>query len=566
MKMLKVSQALTWDSLEARYNALQTALLDQQTLLTWLVAWSELRKEVPEHLAKLQLAHHQDVRDTSAEAVYMEFERHVMPQVNQAEHQLQVRLLELPPHVLDQHPNLTLIIRRLQDDARVYHPKNDALEAKLSAIITQFNKARSALRINLDGQTLGLHQAFTKQVAADRNLREAVFMASENAKLSMAKDVDGMMLELLNLRHSIAKNAGFTDFCAYTWCATHRYDYTPEDSKRLHDAIASEVVPVLAEVYQHRCAQLSIPKLRPWDVYVDAQQRPPLKPFENTEALEAGLVRLIMAIDADLGRQFEDMRQDWLDLEAREGKLPMVGYCMPFPKSKRAFIYHSMFGSHADVWIMLHEAGHAFHNMAAANAQDLIWNHQPGMEVCELASQTMELLGLAHLASDDVGIYTPEQVTQANEEQLMRCLRLVATAQTDAFHHWVYGRVAEGVNAAELDAKWLELERLYNPWLDWSGLEHIACKGWQSSHVLAHPFYALEYKIAMFGALEIWQHSLTNQAEAVSNYRHMLSLGASRSLPELFDVAGATWPFHAEADYMRNLAKFVQTQLITSLK
>ncbi|MEM6428081.1 MAG: M3 family metallopeptidase [Deinococcota bacterium] len=554
---------LTLEALKTRYEDLAVQLLDAETLPQWLHVWSELRKEVLEHRAKLQLAHHQDVRDSAAEAAYLKFDHDVMPQVNQAEHQLQVRLLELPTHILDQHPDLKLIIRRLQDHARVYNPKNDALEAEISAIITRFNKARSALNITLDDQTLGLHQAFTKQFVPDRKVREAAFIASENAKLSMAEDADEMMLELLNLRHSIAQNAGFTDFCAYTWCATHRYDYTPEDSKRLHDATASEVVPVLAEVYEHKCVQLNIPKMRPWDVYVDAQNRPSLQPFKTTEDLEAGLMRLIAAIDADLGHQFAEMREGWLDLETREGKLSMVGYCMPLPKSARAFIYHSMFGTHADVWIMLHEAGHAFHNIAAANAQKLIWHHQPTMEVCELASQTMELLGLVYLASDDIGIYTPEQAAQANEEQLMRCLRLIATAQADAFHHWVYSRVVEGVSAAELDEEWLELERRYNPWLDWSGLTHIACKGWQSSHVLMHPFYALEYKIAMFGALEIWQHSLVNQVGAVSKYRHMLSLGASRSLPELFEAAGATWPFHAEADHIRKLAKFLRAQLIT---
>ena len=200
---------LTLEALKTRYEDLAVHPLDAETLPQWLHAWSELRKEVLEHRAKRQLAHHQDVRNSEAEAAYIKFDHDVMPQVNQVEHQLQVRLLELTTHIIYQHPDLNLIIRQLQDDARVYHPKNDALEAQISTIITQFNKARSALSINLDGQTLGLHQAFTKQFATDRNLREAAFLASEEAKLLMAEDVDEMMLELLNLRHHIAQNAGF---------------------------------------------------------------------------------------------------------------------------------------------------------------------------------------------------------------------------------------------------------------------------------------------------------------------------------------------------------------------
>ena len=126
------------------------------------------------------------------------------------------------------------------------------------------------------------------------------------------------------------------------------------------------------------------------------------------------------------------MREGWLDLEPRAGKVPGFGYSLPFPKSDRAYIYHSAVGTHDDVWVMLHEAGHSFHALAASAAHDLVWNRETGAEFAELASQAMELLALPYLEEAQGGFYTREEAARAREEQLERVLRLLCgTAHAD---------------------------------------------------------------------------------------------------------------------------------------
>ena len=71
---------------------------------------------------------------------------------------------------------------------------------------------------------------------------------------------------------------------------------------------------------------------------------------------------------------------------------------------------------------------------------------------------------------------------------------------------------------------------------------------WQRQlHLFGHPFYYIEYGIAQLGAMQLWLISLEQSpAKAVELYRHGLSLGGSRPLPQLFEAAGLKFDFGPE--------------------
>ncbi len=384
--------------------------------------------------------------------------------------------------------------------------------------------------------------------------------AIKAAQAEIAPALDELFLKLLSLRRQVAKNAGLPDFRAYQWRSLDRFDYTPEDALRLHETIEETVVPLLKERREKRRRALGVEALRPWDFGVDPEGRPPLKPFETTEELEEGLTRIFSKLDPALGRQFEGMRAGWLDLEPREGKVPGFGYSLAFPKSNRTYIYHSAVGTHADVSVMLHEAGHSFHTLAASAAHDLVWNRETGAEFAEVASQAMELLALPYLEEEQGGFYTSEEAARAREEQLEHVLRLLChTVHADAFQHWLYADAPEEVTVEALDAKWVELGERFSPGVDWEGLSGAQQKGWQVIHMFFVPFYMLEYALAYLGALQVWRNSLTNKEEALRKYRKALALGGSRPLPELFEAAGATFAF--DRGTVGKLAAFVASEL-----
>ncbi|HET6836624.1 MAG TPA: hypothetical protein VFH24_01210, partial [Gemmatimonadales bacterium] len=74
-----------------------------------------------------------------------------------------------------------------------------------------------------------------------------------------------------------------------------------------------------------------------------------------------------------------------------------------------------------------------------------------------------------------------------------------------------------------------------------------------------YPFYYIEYGIAQLGALQVWRNSLEDPARAVARYRQALALGAVRSLPDMYQTAGARLTFDAGA--IGELVQLVENQI-----
>jgi oligoendopeptidase F len=200
-------------------------------------------------------------------------------------------------------------------------------------------------------------------------------------------------------------------------------------------------------------------------------------------------------------------------------------------------------GVQDDINTLLHEAGHSFHAFEAHDAP-LIWQRHPGLEMCELASMSMELLAAPYLGRDRGGFFTPEDLKRARIEHLEDVLiTLGHIASVDAFQSWIYTS-GEGGDAAARDAAWLRIRSRFERGVDWSGLEQERITRWyRQLHIFLYPFYYIEYGIAQLGALQVWRNSLTDRPRAVEQYRAALALGNTRSLPELYRAAGVEFTF-----------------------
>jgi len=60
------------------------------------------------------------------------------------------------------------------------------------------------------------------------------------------------------------------------------------------------------------------------------------------------------------------------------------------------------------------------------------------------------------------------------------------------------------------------------------------------------------------GALQVWNNYLHDPHTSLQQYRYALSLGATRTVPELFEAAGVTFAFDAAA-LQRMLQPITQT-------
>src|SRR4029079_6328333 len=117
----------------------------------------------------------------------------------------------------------------------------------------------------------------------DRATRQEAWELATRRRLVDREKAGELFDKILPLREQIARNADFKDYRAYTWKALKRFDYTPKDCIRFNDTIAKTREPLADEVGLERAADLGVAKLRPWDMSVDPQNRPPLRPFPDTD-------------------------------------------------------------------------------------------------------------------------------------------------------------------------------------------------------------------------------------------------------------------------------------------
>ena len=197
-------------------------------------------------------------------------------------------------------------------------------------------------------------------------------------------------------------------------------------------------------------------------------------------------------------------------------------------------------GLHRDLITMVHEAGHAFHSLLSKEDPILLYRSSP-TEFAEVASMSQELLTLPYLSE----FFNEADATRAKRELLEGAIAVLPwVAHIDAFQHWVYLNPTHTVKDRE--TKWLELDARFGGLLDWTGLEQFRASLWQRQlHLFGMPFYYIEYGIAQLGALQVWLASLTNEKQAIANYKAGLALGGSKPLPQLFQTAGIQFDFTA---------------------
>lgn len=154
-----------------------------------------------------------------------------------------------------------------------------------------------------------------------------------------------------------------------------------------------------------------------------------------------------------------------------------------------------------------------------------------------------------------------EELRRAKEQQLERVITLFPWVATiDKFQHWLYKNPSHTVE--ERAEAWLSiLDEFTSPVLDVSGLELYRKYSWHRQlHLYEVPFYYIEYGIAQLGAIGLWQQYQQNPEKAINNYLNALSLGGTRTLPELFKAAGLV--FDLSPKHIDQLMQFVHKEMV----
>ncbi len=546
----------TWEDIVPYYDALATSPLDSANVEAWLADWSLFESLLSEAGALASFAYSCDTSDPAREAAQLRFGMQISPKAREQRVRLQERLVELD-YV---RPGIEMVVERFRNQMRLFSRANVALFAELSKLETEWSKLNGSMTVEWLGEEKTPAQLLPFLESNDRALREKAFRLRAQPYIERREVLAGIFDRMYDLRQRVARNAGFENYRDFAHLDKNRFDYTPDDCLRFHEAVESAVLPAVTRLMEKRRRDLNAGPLRPWDLDVDVRSRPPLKPFDDIATFVERTGDVLANVDPDFGNYYRRMADArLLDLDNRKGKAP-GGYCLTLAFRKMPLIFMNAVGIDGDVRTLLHESGHAFHSFEASRLP-LLFQRHPGSEMAEVASMSMELLSAPFIEQDNGGYYNEEDARRSRAELLQSIVVFFThCASVDAFQHWIY-LDDEGRDAGARDRKWLELrQRFEGPSVDWSGLDAQRIARWyQQPHLFASPFYYIEYGIAQLGALQVWRNSRRDRGEAVRQYREALALGATQPLPELFRAAGAKLIF--DAGGMGELIALVEEEL-----
>ncbi len=528
-----------WADIEPLLAALNSRQIKTRAdMEQWLLDLSELASCVDEEGSRRYISMTCHTEDPVAEEAHLHFIEEIEPRFKPWWQKLFRKYTEHPCRSNLNGERYAVLDRKIENQVRLFREENVPLEVEEAKLSQQYQKITGAMTGWFEGKEQTLQQLGRYLERPDRKIRQTVWETITTRRLQDREELEEIFDQLIAQRNRIARNAGFENYRDYAFRHRERFDYGPHDCLRFHEAIENSVVPLAREIMEERQNRLGIDPLRPWDLNVDPEGRPPLRPFQGSQELIEGCQRIFGRIDPELRRHFGFLKEKGLlDLESRKGKAP-GGYQSNLSEVRLPFIFMNAVGIDRDVRTLLHESGHAFHTLACRE-EPLYFYREAPIEFCEVASMGMELLGSRFLNE----FYGEEGSRRSYKDLLEEVILLFPWIATiDAFQHWIYTH--ENHNGEERRNFWLDLRRRFGGIEDWRGFEDGLSYLWQKQpHIFLHPFYYIEYGIAQLGALQLWRLATKDLPRTVELYRYSLSLGGSKPLPALFQTCGIRFDF-----------------------
>ncbi|MCO5238620.1 MAG: M3 family oligoendopeptidase [Chitinophagaceae bacterium] len=550
-------EVTTWEALEPYFKELsERPVNSRQELEQWLKDSSELEAVLSEDACWRQVRMTCDTENKALTDAFTYFYTAIQPNIQPYADKINRKLIGCAYTAeLDQEKYFTYL-RSVKKNIDLFREENIPLFSELSVMQQQYGAIAGKMTIEVEGEEYTLQQATRFLESHDRVLRESVYRKINNRRLQDKDALDELFTQLVQKRHQVAVNAGFSNYRDYIFVEKGRFDYSREDCFNFHEGVKQYVLPLVDIINKGKKAKLGLDVLKPWDTEAEPEGVAPLRPFTNgKELLEKAITCFsrLRPFFADCLRKMDELKR--FDLDSRKGKAP-GGYNMPLAESGAPFIFMNAAGQMHDVTTMVHEGGHAIHSFLAHPLELSAFKEYP-IEMAEVASMSMELFTMDYWDT----FFTGEgDLKRAKETQLERVITIMPWIATiDKFQHWIYENPFHTI--AERTVRWMEiLQEFSSTVIDFSGLQQYREIAWQRQlHLFEVPFYYIEYGIAQLGAIGMWKQFKENKENALDNYMKALSLGGVKPLPELYESAGLRFDFSPA--YIKSLMEFVQTEM-----
>lgn len=567
MKDLKISKKtrkyipaqldVKWENLEPLFKELLGRELNSvDELEKWLKDRSELEAALEEDFAWRYIRMTCDTTDEKLLNDFQFFATEIEPKIAPLNNELNKKFIACSFSEELNKDKYFVYKRGIKKALELFREKNIPIQTEIQVEQQKYQAITGSMTVAIKDQEYTLEQASVFLKDTVRQVRQEAWKAITDRRLQDKNKLDELFNCLLKLRHQLALNAGFENFRDYMFQALGRFDYDPKDCFKFHEAIKSEIVPIMRDQAQKRSQSLGIEILKPWDMDVDISGKSALKPFKNGEELIEKSIKCFYGISRYIGERMEIMKANgFFDVESRKGKAP-GGYNYPLAESGAPFIFMNSAGTFRDLTTMVHEGGHAIHTFISSDLELNDFKHLPS-EVAELASMSMELISMDHW---DQYFDNAEDLKRAKKDQLKDVLKTLPwVAVVDQFQHWIYTHPEH--TSEQRSEAWRNIfESFGNNFADWSEYPEALENLWQKQlHIFEVPFYYIEYGIAQLGAIAVWKNYKLNPVKGLENYLNALKLGYTKTIKEIYETAGIEFNF--SATYVKELADFVKSEL-----
>ncbi|HZG86669.1 M3 family oligoendopeptidase [Paenibacillus sp.] len=406
-------------------------------------------------------------------------------------------------------------------------------ENKLSS---EYVKLVASASIEFEGERRTLSQLAPFLQSTDRDMRKRAADARYGFFEAHEQEFDRLYDELVKLRTSIARKLGCRTFVELAYARMSRTDYGPAEVAAFRKQVRDHIVPIAQRLNERRRRRLGLDRLRYYDgiSFLSGNPTPKGDPAWIVERAQ----EMYAAMSPETDAFFRFMTDGGLmDLESKPGKR-VGGYCSYIGAYRSPFIFSNFNGTAHDVDVLTHEAGHAFQAYMSRGFDVPEYIH-PTLDACEIHSMSMEFF-----AWPWVGSFFLEDTEKYKFSHLAGALTFIPYgAAVDEFQHVVYEN--PDWTPAQRKSAWREIERNYVPSRIYDDMPYLERGGFwhQQQHIFKSPFYYIDYALAQICALQYWQRSNRDRAEAWDSYVRLCRAGGSDSFTGLVRLAGLRSPF-----------------------
>ncbi len=337
---------------------------------------------------------------------------------------------------------------------------------KENAVVTEYTKFMSAMKVEIDGEVMPLSVARGKLEDTDRSVRQRAAVAIDKALAENGEVLDKFYDDLVAIRHTMAQKMGYKNYVELGYYRMGRLDYNAETVAVFRENVAKDLVPVISAIKEEVARKLGVATVAFFDNDIFTAGEAPA-PKLSKEGMFAAAAEMYDDMHPEVGAFMASMQEnEAFDVDAREGKWG-GGYCTTFPKYKQPFILANFNGSSGDVDVLTHEFGHALADYFLFKEGNMDVGIG-GMETAECHSMSMEFFSWRYMDK-----FFGNQTENYFYKHLLSSLCFIPYGvAVDEFQHIVYEHPE--YTPAQRKGVWRDLEAKYRPHLDYTGLPYLA--------------------------------------------------------------------------------------------